>query len=123
MAVGHPKMLVPSSTPDAGCQLIATKTASTGMPIAPYSQPPRRQIMKPTYHRHDDFDDHDYELTYWSEKLGIPRDKLRAVVVKEGSMRRAVEKARRLGGRDTQRPDFTVVTDAPKTRPARLRVR
>lgn len=37
-------------------------------------------------------DDQDHELTYWSEKLGIPRDELGASVVREGTMRRAVEK-------------------------------
>lgn len=33
----------------------------------------------------------DHELTYWSDKLGVSRDKLREAVAKVGPMRRAVE--------------------------------
>lgn len=33
----------------------------------------------------------DHELTYWSDKLGVSRDKLRETVAKVGPMRRAVE--------------------------------
>ena len=43
-------------------------------------------------------DDQDHELTYWSEKLGIPRDRLREAVAKVGSMRNAVEQQRRQPG-------------------------
>jgi hypothetical protein len=33
----------------------------------------------------------DHELSYWSEKLGVSRDRLREVVAKVGPMRKAVE--------------------------------
>ena len=33
----------------------------------------------------------DHELTYWSEKLGVSRDRLRETVAKVGPMRKAVE--------------------------------
>jgi hypothetical protein len=33
----------------------------------------------------------DHELSYWSSKLGISRDRLREVVAKVGPMRKAVE--------------------------------
>lgn len=44
--------------------------------------------------RHDDERinvDQDHELSYWSEKLGVSRDRLREVVAKVGPMRKAVE--------------------------------
>ena len=41
--------------------------------------------------RHQPIDDQDHELTYWSEKLGVSRDRLRETVAKVGSMRKAVE--------------------------------
>ena len=43
-------------------------------------------------------DDQDHELTYWSEKLGIRRERLRDAVAKAGSMRKAVEMERRALG-------------------------
>lgn len=33
----------------------------------------------------------DHELSYWSEKLGVSRDRLREAVAKVGPMRKAVE--------------------------------
>jgi len=33
----------------------------------------------------------DHELTYWSEKLGVSRDRLREAVAKVGPRRQAVE--------------------------------
>jgi hypothetical protein len=65
-------------------------------------------------------DDQDHELTYWSEKLGVPRDRLREAVVKVGSMRKAVEQQqrwRRLGLRKRQSdergpPDFSILRAA-----------
>jgi hypothetical protein len=39
--------------------------------------------------------DQDHELTYWSEKLGVSRDRLREAVAKAGPMRRNVEQALR----------------------------
>lgn len=33
----------------------------------------------------------DHELSYWSQKLGVSRDRLREVVAKVGPMRKAVE--------------------------------
>jgi hypothetical protein len=47
--------------------------------------------MKRTKPRNQPIDDQDHELTYWSEKLGVPRDRLREAVAKAGSMRKAVE--------------------------------
>ena len=47
--------------------------------------------------RRQPMDDQDHELTYWSEKLGVPRDRLREAVAKVGSMRKAVEQQRRRG--------------------------
>jgi hypothetical protein len=35
-----------------------------------------------------------HELTYWSEKLGLPIDELRKAVIQQGSMRKAVESRR-----------------------------
>jgi DNA-binding FadR family transcriptional regulator len=43
-------------------------------------------------------DDQDHELTYWSEKLGVSRDRLREAVAKVGSMRKAVEQQQRQPG-------------------------
>ena len=34
----------------------------------------------------------DHELTYWSEKLGVSRDRLREAVAKAGPMLRNVER-------------------------------
>jgi hypothetical protein len=48
--------------------------------------------------RHQLMDDQDHELTYWSEKLGVPRDRLREAVAKVGSMRKAVEQQQRRRG-------------------------
>ena len=48
--------------------------------------------------RHQAMDDQDHELTYWSEKLGVPRDRLREAVAKVGSMRKAVEQQQRQRG-------------------------
>jgi hypothetical protein len=39
--------------------------------------------------------DQDHELSYWSEKLGVSRDKLRETVARVGPMRQAVERALR----------------------------
>jgi len=39
--------------------------------------------------------DQDHELAYWSEKLGVSRDKLRETVARVGPMRQAVERALR----------------------------
>ena len=36
--------------------------------------------------------DQDHELTYWSEKLGVSRDKLREAVAKAGPMVRNVQR-------------------------------
>jgi hypothetical protein len=36
--------------------------------------------------------DQDHELSYWSEKLGVSRDKLREAVAKAGPMVRNVER-------------------------------
>jgi hypothetical protein len=36
--------------------------------------------------------DQDHELTYWSARLGVSRDKLREAVAKAGPMRKAVER-------------------------------
>jgi hypothetical protein len=36
--------------------------------------------------------DQDHELTYWSEKLGVSRDKLREAVAKAGPMVKNVER-------------------------------
>lgn len=33
----------------------------------------------------------DHELSYWSERFGVSRDRLREVVAKVGPMRKAVE--------------------------------
>jgi hypothetical protein len=41
--------------------------------------------------------DQDHELSYWSEKLGVSRDKLREAVAKAGPMVKNVE--RELRGR------------------------
>jgi Protein of unknown function (DUF3606) len=35
--------------------------------------------------------DQDHELSYWSSKLGVSRDRLREAVAKVGPMRKAVE--------------------------------
>jgi len=35
--------------------------------------------------------DQDHELSYWSQKLGVSRDRLREVVAKVGPTRKAVE--------------------------------
>lgn len=43
-------------------------------------------------------DDQDHELTYWSEKLGVSRDRLREPVVEVGSMRKAVAQQQRRRG-------------------------
>jgi hypothetical protein len=51
----------------------------------------RCAMRRPSKPRNRSIDDQDHELTYWSEKLGIPRDRLRDAVVKAGSMRKAVE--------------------------------
>ena len=37
-------------------------------------------------------DDQDHELYYWSDKLGVSRDKLRETVARVGPMRQAVER-------------------------------
>jgi hypothetical protein len=50
--------------------------------------------VKRTYSRHGVRDEHNHELTYWSEKLGLPIDQLRKAVIKEGSMKKAVESRR-----------------------------
>lgn len=39
--------------------------------------------------------DQDHELSYWSDKLGVSRDKLRETVARVGPMRQAVERALR----------------------------
>lgn len=39
--------------------------------------------------------DQDHELSYWSEKLAVSRDKLRETVARVGPMRQAVERALR----------------------------
>ena len=39
--------------------------------------------------------DQDHEVSYWSEKLGVSRDKLRETVARVGPMRQAVERALR----------------------------
>ena len=39
--------------------------------------------------------DQDHELSYWSEKFGVSRDKLRETVARVGPMRQAVERALR----------------------------
>jgi hypothetical protein len=49
-------------------------------------------------------DDQDHELTYWSEKLGIRRERLRDAVAKAGSMRKAVEMERRALGQMREGP-------------------
>jgi hypothetical protein len=54
-----------------------------------------RRTGKP-HDRH--IDDQDHELTYWSEKLGVPRDRLREAAAKVGSMRKAVEQQQRRRG-------------------------
>jgi hypothetical protein len=36
--------------------------------------------------------DQEHELSYWSEKLGVSRDRLREVAVKVGPIRKAVER-------------------------------
>ena len=36
--------------------------------------------------------DQDHELSYWSEKLGVARDRLREVVAKTGPMLKNVER-------------------------------
>jgi hypothetical protein len=36
--------------------------------------------------------DQDHELTYWSEKLGVSRDRLREAVAKAGPMVRNVQR-------------------------------
>ena len=36
--------------------------------------------------------DQDHELSYWSERLGVSRDRLREVVARVGPMRSAVER-------------------------------
>jgi flagellar biosynthesis chaperone FliJ len=55
--------------------------------------------MRRTGKPHDQrIDDQDHELTYWSEKLGISRDRLREAVAKVGSMRKAVEQQQRQPG-------------------------
>jgi len=36
--------------------------------------------------------DQDHELTYWSEKLGVSRDRLREAVARAGPMVRNVER-------------------------------
>jgi hypothetical protein len=36
--------------------------------------------------------DQDHELSYWSEKFGVSRDKLRAAVAKAGPMVKNVER-------------------------------
>jgi hypothetical protein len=41
--------------------------------------------------------DQDHELSYWSEKLGVSRDKLREVVGKAGPMVKNVERELRGG--------------------------
>ncbi len=50
--------------------------------------------MKRTYSRHGLRGEQNHELTYWSEKLGLPVDQLRKAVIEEGSMRKAVESQR-----------------------------
>jgi hypothetical protein len=49
-----------------------------------------KQTGKPDDQRIDV--DQDHELTYWSEKLGVSRDKLREVVAKAGPMVRNVQR-------------------------------
>ena len=39
--------------------------------------------------------DQDHELSYWSDKLGVSRDKLRETVARVGPLRQAVERALR----------------------------
>ena len=39
--------------------------------------------------------DQDHELSYWSEKLGVSRDRLRETVARVGPMRQAVDRALR----------------------------
>jgi hypothetical protein len=39
-------------------------------------------------------DDQDHELTYWSQKIGVPREELRVAILEEGTMQGAVRKMR-----------------------------
>jgi Protein of unknown function (DUF3606) len=58
----------------------------------------RCAMRRPSKPRNRSIDDQDHELTYWSEKLGVSRDRLREAVAKVGSMRKAVEQQQRQPG-------------------------
>jgi hypothetical protein len=50
--------------------------------------------VKRTYSRHGAGDHQNHELTYWCEKLSVPREQLRKAVIEKGTMRKAVESHR-----------------------------